>query len=414
MAVYRWHEDAAPGRLELTVSEAVDGARLRTGRLARLRAEMAAQDVALVVLTDPVNLRYATGARNMQVFTSRNPARYAAIPVAGPVVLFEFAGCAHLAEGLETIDQIRVATTASYVAAGPRLAEVERRWAAEVADLARAAGGTACRVGIERVNAGAAMALAGHGFELVDAQAVVERARARKTAEEIVCIRQSVAATEAGVAALRAAIRPGSTEQALWSVLHQTVIARGADYVETRLLNAGPRTNPWFQETGDRPIEPDELIALDTDVVGVHGYYADFSRTFHAGPNRPRDHQRRLYGLARDQVEHNLALLGPGLSFRDWVAAAWPIPERYRAHRYYLMAHGCGMTGEWPYLPHAMDWDESGYDGVVEPGMTLCVESFIGDEAGGEGVKLEEQVLVTDTGVERLSRFPFEVDLMAA
>lgn len=55
---------------------------------------------------------------------------------------------------------------------------------------------------------------------------------------------------------------------------------------------------------------------------------------------------------------------------------------------------------------------KTGYDGVIEPGMTLCVESFIGEEGKGEGVKLEQQVLVTETGVELLSRFPFEESLL--
>ena len=44
--------------------------------------------------------------------------------------------------------------------------------------------------------------------------------------------------------------------------------------------------------------------------------------------------------------------------------------------------------------------------------MTLCIESFIGHEDGGEGVKLEEQVLITESGVERLSRFPYEERLL--
>jgi Xaa-Pro aminopeptidase len=59
-----------------------------------------------------------------------------------------------------------------------------------------------------------------------------------------------------------------------------------------------------------------------------------------------------------------------------------------------------------------MDFDESGYDGVVEPGMTLCVESYIGEEGGREGVKLEQQLLITDDGQELLSTFPFEPALL--
>jgi len=53
------------------------------------------------------------------------------------------------------------------------------------------------------------------------------------------------------------------------------------------------------------------------------------------------------------------------------------------------------------------------YDGVIEPNMTLCVESFIGHEEGGEGVKLEQQVLVTETGTELMSTFPYDERLLS-
>ena len=76
--------------------------------------------------------------------------------------------------------------------------------------------------------------------------------------------------------------------------------------------------------------------------------------------------------------------------------------------------HGVGMTGEYPYIVHREDNEAKGYDGVIEPGMTLCIESYIGHEAGGEGVKLEEQVYVRDDGrVELLSDYPFEARLLA-
>ena len=86
--------------------------------------------------------------------------------------------------------------------------------------------------------------------------------------------------------------------------------------------------------------------------------------------------------------------------------------RRFVANRYYLSAHGCGMTGEYPYLYHSMDFDESGYDGIVEPGMTICVESYIGEEGGAEGVKLEQQLLITESGNELISTFPFEAALL--
>jgi Xaa-Pro aminopeptidase len=392
-------------------ADEIDARAVRRYRLGRVRAEMAARGIAALILTDPVNIRYACGARNMQVFTARNgPARYLLVTGA-LVILYEFTGCAHLADGIEVIDEVRPARTASFVAAGPQIGARERGWAAEMAATLRELCGPDAVVGLERVNAGAALALAAEGLRLVDAQEPVEMARCIKSEGEIACMRASLRATERGVAALRAAIRPGLTEAQLWSVLHASIIAQGGDYIETRLLNSGPRTNPWFQETGARVIGAGELIALDTDVVGCHGYYSDFSRTFHSGPGAPSAAQRELYRTAREQVAHNLSILRPGLSFRDYAEAAWDIPAIYHANRYYLSAHGCGMTGEYPYLYHRGDFPDAGYDGEIRPGMVLCVESYIGAEGGAEGVKLEEQVLVTETGTEVLSRFPFEAAL---
>ncbi len=373
---------------------------------------MARRSIDAVILSDPINIRYATGTRNMQVFSQRNaPARYL-LMTAQRSILFEFTGCLHLADGYETVDDVRPATTASFVAAGPQIAERERRWAAEVADLIAELAGPGATLGLERLNAGTAIALKELGLHIVDAQEPVEMARAIKSTEEIKCIKASLRATEVAVGKLRDAIRPGMTETELWSVLHKSVIEQNGDYCETRLLNAGRRTNPWFQETAHNMIGENELIALDTDVVGCHGYYSDFSRTFHSGPGEPSDPQRDLYKTAYEQVRHNIEILKPGMSFRDYADRAWDIPAQYYANRYYLSAHGVGMTGEYPYLYHHGDFPDAGYDGVIEPGMTICVESYIGREGGAEGVKLEQQVLVTETGVELLSRFPFEDGLM--
>ncbi|EFO30441.1 peptidase M24 [Roseibium sp. TrichSKD4] len=393
-------------------SEGIDLTAVRLYRRQRVRDMMRQYGVDAVILSDPINIRYATGTRNMQVFSQRNaPARYLLL-TQDRSILFEFTGCHHLANGFETVDEVRSASTASFVAAGPEIADREQRWAAEMADLLAELVGTGATVGLERLNAGVAIALKAQGLRIVDAQEPVEMARAIKSAEEMKCVNASLRATEVAVEKLRAAIRPGLSENELWSVLHQSVIEQNGDYCETRLLNAGARTNPWFQETSTHRIGENELIALDTDVVGCHGYYSDFSRTFHSGPNKPTDTQRELYKVAYEQVHHNMDILKPGMSFRDYADRAWNIPEKYYANRYYLSAHGCGMTGEYPYLYHHGDFPDAGYDGIVEPGMTLCVESYIGEDGGKEGVKLEQQVLITDTGIELLSRFPFGEDLL--
>lgn len=393
-------------------SEGIDLRSMRLYRQARVRSQMAKYGVDAVILSDPVNIRYATGTRNMQIFSMRNaPSRYLLL-TAKRSILFEFTGCLHLAKGYETVDEVRPATTASFVAAGPNIDKREQSWAKSMTETITSLVGQGATIGLERLNANVAIAMKADGFNIVDAQKPVEMARAIKSSEEIKCIVASLRATEIGVSKLRNAIRPGITENALWSILHQSVIEQNGDYCETRLLSAGQRTNPWFQETANYTIDNNELIALDTDVVGCHGYYSDFSRTFHSGPDPPSAAQRELYKTAYEQVSHNMGILRPGLMFREYADLAWEIPDKYYANRYYLSAHGCGMMGEYPYLYHRGDFPDAGYDGVIEPGMVICVESYIGEEGGIQGVKLEQQVLVTETDIETLSKFPIEEALL--
>ena len=82
------------------------------------------------------------------------------------------------------------------------------------------------------------------------------------------------------------------------------------------------------------------------------------------------------------------------------------------ARRYPVMAHGIGMADEWPSIPWPVDWEQEGYDGGLEENMAICIESYIGSEFGGEGVKLEEQVVVTTEGYQQMSTFPYEASLL--
>ena len=145
-------------------------------------------------------------------------------------------------------------------------------------------------------------------------------------------------------------------------------------------------------------------------MIGPFGCCADVSRTFFCGPGRPTAVQKTLYALACEQIRHNLELVKPGVGFQEFAENAWKIPQQYWKNRYGSLVHGVGLCDEWPVIGHAGD-DRANYPGELEPGMTLCVESYIGEEGGAEGVKLEQQVLVTTTGYELLSTFPCEEEL---
>jgi Xaa-Pro aminopeptidase len=403
-----------PGMDQTDAGSPVDMRRMRAYRLARVRAELKARDYCGALLFDPLNIRYATGSRNMAVWTLHNVTRYLFVPTEGPITLFDFHGCEHLSKDLETIDEVRHALTwiFFYTGGAARAEDKARRFAAEIDALVRAHGGGNKRLAVDRCDPVPAAALAAHGILLFDAQEPLELARAIKSADEIACMNASISVTEAGMARMRAALEPGMSENELWSILHQTNIAMGGEWIETRLLASGGRTNPWFQECSDRVIRAGELVSFDTDLIGPFGYCADLSRSYLCGPGRATDDQRRLYGLAMDQIHHNVALLKPGLGFRELCERAWQLPESVRPNRYSSVLHGVGLADEYPHCPYAEDFEFSGVDGEFTPGMTVCVESYIGEVGGHEGVKLEQQVLITDTGIELLSTFPFEDDLM--
>ncbi|MUV37096.1 Xaa-Pro dipeptidase [Lentibacillus sp. JNUCC-1] len=390
----------------------IDLARMRQYRLNRVREQLKSLEYGGIVLFDPVNLRYATGSRNMQVFMLRNPARYTFIPTEGPVVLFDFPNCEHLSEGIETIDEVRPALTMSYVASGEHLESVSKQWAQEIADLMRQYAGDNNKIAIDRINPAGAIALAKEGMRVVDGQEPVEHARSIKSPEEIDAMKISVRTAEAGMIRMVENLQPGITENELWSYLHQVNIAQGGDYVETRLLSSGERTNPWFQECSDRVIQEGDLVGFDTDMNGPFGYFTDISRTFYCGERPPTDEQKRLYQLAYEQVQYNIDLLKPGMTFKEYSDKSWKIPEEFVPNRYFTVAHGTGLSGEYPYIVHPQDFDQVGYDGIIEENMVISVESYIGSPGGKEGVKLEEQLLVTSDGVENFSSFPFEERLL--
>ncbi len=189
-------------------------------------------------------------------------------------------------------------------------------------------------------------------------------------------------------------------------------IARGGEWIGTRLPTSGPRTNPWWRESSDRIVRPGELVSYDTDLIGPFGYGADLSRTRFCGPGRPNGEQRRLYRMAWDQIHRNIDLIGPGLGFREFAERSWPIPGKCGPRSYPSPTHGVGLVNEHPVVAVAGAFGAAGNEGPFLPGMTMCVESYIGETGGYEGVKLERQVLVTETGCEILDTFPFDEDLM--
>jgi Xaa-Pro dipeptidase len=388
------------------------GEQLLAYRLGRVQEQLRKRDCAGAVLFDSINMRYATGSRNYQLFQLHTPTRYAFVPAEGKVTLFDLTGWSDAAKQLTSVGDVRPGTLFCYFFAGPRVEARANSWANEINQLVRSVAGTNRRIALDKAEPIAVQALRDQGLTIINGQEVLEEARVIKSPEEILCMREAIRVCERGMMRMREALKPGLSENELWSILHQTNIAMDGEWIDCRLLASGPRTNPWNAECSNRKIEEGDLVAFDTDLIGPYGYCADISRTFHCGPVKPTSEQKRLYQIALHQIQHNLSILRPGISYQELAEKSWPIPGEFIANRYPEIFHGIGMCDEFPLIPPHMDWNSAGYEGILLEGMTLCVESYIGSAGGKEGVKLEEQVYITSSGYEQLSSFPLEYALL--
>lgn len=384
----------------------IDFKRLDRYRKGRLREAMRRADVAMCVLVSPITIRYAVDYNSYPLFQSHIPVTYLFLPLDGPITLHQ-----GTAGHRSSADRSRAGRPMSFFEGGNELAEGARLLADDIVGFLSEIGTTNRKVAVEYVNPSLTQALLQRGLEVIDAVDIVEGARVIKSEDEIACIRWACAVAEHGIARMQEAVGPGVTEAQLWGILNYTNLANHGGWHEGRMLASGPRINPWLQEATQRVVEPGDLIGFDTDMVGPFGYFCDISRTFYYGEDRPTRRQCQLYRYAYDELQTNMKLIRPGVSMRALQESAWPVPEEFRAQAYSCLLHGVGMCDEYPQVKPSFRGPLA-YDATLETGMVICVESYIGAVGERDGVKLEEQLLVTSDGYELMSNYPFDERLL--
>lgn len=385
---------------------AIDRDRLHRYRTKRLKDMLAKHDAAMCLLVNPISMRYAVDFRSYAIFQTHIPSAYLFFPQEGPSVIHGVFG-----PPPETADLVRLPRPLSYFDGADTLADAARLLADDIVKYLSEIGATNRRIAVEYVNPSLTQALLQRGIEVIDGVLVTEEARVIKSEDEIACIGWACAVAELGMAKMKEALRPGVSEVQLWALLNYTNLANNGDWHEGRMLASGPRINPWGQEACERRVESGDLVGFDTDMVGPMGYFADISRTFHCGPAKPTARQKQLYRLALEEIEHNTKLVRPGVSLEEFQKRAWETPEEFRQNAYTCIIHGVGMCDEYPRAnpPYR---GPNPYQGVLREGMVICVESYMGAVGERDGVKLEQQVVVTKDGCELLSAFPWEDSLV--
>jgi Xaa-Pro aminopeptidase len=235
--------------------------------------------------------------------------------------------------------------------------------------------------------------------EWVPTKGVIERLRLKKRPEEVARIRQAQALAERALERALALLRPGVEEREVALEIEFFLRKEGAEDVAfPPIVASGARGALPHAGASEKRLEPGELITLDLGAK-VAGYHSDMTRTVALG--KPSPEMRRVYEAVQEALEVALQGLKPGRTGKEVDALAREALGRHGLDRYFVhsLGHGVGLAvHEEPGLsPYTEE--------VLEPGMVVTVEPGVYLPGVG-GVRIEELVLITEDGIELLSRFP--------
>ncbi|WP_225029043.1 dimethylsulfonioproprionate lyase DddP [Xinfangfangia pollutisoli] len=391
---------------------------MRAFRWKRLTQALVDRDYGGLLMFDPLNIRYATDTTNMQLWNSHNPFRAVLLCADGHMVIWEYKNAPFLVGFNPLVKELRSGASFFYAVSGDKGGDDAAAFANQVDEVMRTHAGRNRRLAVDKIMVAGLKALERKGFEVMEGEEVTERTRAIKGPDEILAMRCAHHACEAAIAEMEAFARSevpkgGISEDEIWAELHRGNIRRGGEWIETRLLASGPRTNPWFQECGPRIVQADEIVAFDTDLIGCYGICIDISRSWWIGDSRPSNAMISAMQHALDHINDHQARLKPGATIRDLCFGGHRLEDQYWKQKYSCKMHGVGLCDEWPFVPYPDAWVDGAFEAELQPGMVLCVEALVSPEGGDFSIKLEDQVLITETGCENLTRYPFDPRLLA-
>jgi Xaa-Pro dipeptidase len=385
---------------------------MREFRWKRLTQHVVDRDFGGVLLFDPLNIRYATDTTNMQLWNTHNPFRAVLVCADGYMVIWDYKNSPFLADFNPLVRESRSGASMFYFTTGDKGEQAAESFVAQVSDVMREHAGTNMRLAVDKIQIHGLRALEHAGFEVMEGEEVAEKSRSVKGVDEILAMRCAHDACNKAMDEMRVAAVPGKSEDEIWAALHAGNIKRGGEWIETRLLSTGPRTNPWFQECGPRTLQNNEILAYDTDLIGSYGICVDISRTWWIGDQAPRADMVYAMQHGHEHIMTNMDMLAPGVSFKEITFGGHHLDDQFQKLKYGVKMHGVGLCDEWPSITYPDRWVDGAYDYVFEPGMVVCVEALITPEGGDFSIKLEDQVLITEDGYENLTQYPFDDALM--
>ncbi|HET8999444.1 MAG TPA: Xaa-Pro peptidase family protein [bacterium] len=412
MSTGRRDEGWARGPAGVDYEARVDMGALRAGRLARAHQAMAASGLDAVLVWKEENVRYLTSLRPQVIAGKTGVLNGALLPRQGPPILFVSGG-----------DRDRAEATMPWIAEFHPIPILEeaglvRHFASEIVPgvLARhdLAHGT---IGTDLTSKMLADALPEFcaGVRWVDGDAAMQAARRIKTAEELALIEEATAIAEAVTATALAHARPGARECEVAGEALRTLFRLGGEYphVTTPFVASGERMAPPTRLATDKLIREGDLVFVDIGAM-ANGYFGDIGRTVVCGV--PSSEQRRIYRAVYEALCDGIAAMRPGATNIEVARAIHARAEAHGLASHFLslfIGHGIGCgSNEPPYIGESFPGAAAV---TLEAGMVFALEPLIWlpGVPGGGGVRLEDMVVVTDSGARRISRSPYSEALLA-
>jgi Xaa-Pro aminopeptidase len=391
--------------------ERVNFYRMRSERLARAKAMMEKYDLGALVLFVGENIRYVTGLFQGN-WKNNIFIRYCVLPRGGEPVMFETVGsdseCAKIdAPWLD--GRIKPAMTWKWAEQAEEY--MAKKMANSVFDVLKEAGVEKEKIGLDVMDLRAYQELGNLGINIVSAWPVMSEARVIKSRDEIECLKISSAHGDAAMwMAINEWAKPGVSEAHVCAKVNEYLYEKGFDFVYDIIVASGGNTSPYRRWHTDKVIRQGDLMIIDINAIGPGGYFVDFVRCFKVAA-KPTQQEKDLYKECYESLYAGIAEVKPGASTAD-VAAKFPVynDDEHGSVSLQQFAHSIGLTlyeGMWISRAYSLQ-----YPAEIKQNMTFAIETFAGHPRLDQTVRLEENLVVTDTGVELLTKCQFEEDFL--
>ncbi len=396
----------APGRMGVDFERRVDFAQLREYRLSRAMAALAGTDLGALLVFDNNNIRYLTGVA-IGEWTRDKFCRYALYTRTGELFLWDFGSAAvHHRMYCPWLkpEHCIAAYTTMRGATGPE-AGLPAKAVAEIKGILAGTGVAGMPVGVDMLEVSTMFALQAGGIDIRDGQQVMLSAREIKSADEIALLSTAAAMVDGVYQDITEALKPGVRENEIVALATKRLYDMGSDDVESINAVSGERCNPHPHNFSDRMIRPGEQAFFDI-MHSFNGYRTCYYRTFSVGS--ATQSQRDAYARAWEWMEAAIAAVKPGAS-TDEIARLWPtaqdigLPDEKTAFGLQF-GHGLGLAlHERPLISRLSSFDAPL---EIKEGMVFALETYCPASDGRSAARLEEELVVTATGAEIITRFP--------